>query len=224
MAYDPEKDFTEIHTDGDRAKVKGIMSGVDNGSGAVVTTVASEVKDPKYGLSEVSTIKDEEIGTHGVPGSKLGIANGETSSNSDLEDEGEPHTGRVGGTDAIVISEHKEAVFEEGDTVAKAMPKGPCGGYLGPETNEGCVNVNKPSACPTCEVAVSHEVCSVSREGGNTCNVTLWEVYVAAITLVENEEEPPGPAKHREDSPNEEHLMTEILTSPMVECAEALVG
>lgn len=42
MAYDPEKDLTEIHTDGERAKVKGIIPGVDNGPGAVVTTVASE--------------------------------------------------------------------------------------------------------------------------------------------------------------------------------------
>lgn len=80
-------------------------------------------------------MKDEEMGTHGVPGPKLSMANGETPSNSDLEDEGESHTGRVGGTDAIVLSEHKEAVLEEGDTVTRANSKGSCGGYLGPETN-----------------------------------------------------------------------------------------
>ncbi len=36
-------DFTDIYTDGDRAHVNNIMSGVDDGTGAVVTTVAPEV-------------------------------------------------------------------------------------------------------------------------------------------------------------------------------------
>lgn len=126
-----------------------MIPGVDDGTGAVVTTVTTEDKMSKYGLPEVSTIVDEEIGTPGVPGPKLGMADGDTSPNSDLEEEGEPHTGRVGGEDSIVAPEHKEAEIDLVDTVPKAIPKGSCGGYLGPETNEGCVNVNKSTVCPT---------------------------------------------------------------------------
>lgn len=102
MDYDPSIDFTEMETDGERTKVKGIIPGVDNGTGAVIESVTSVDDSTEYGFTERSPIADEEIGSIGVPVPKEGPTSGETSSNSDLEDEGESHTGRVGGTDIAV--------------------------------------------------------------------------------------------------------------------------
>lgn len=76
-----------------------MISGVDNGTGAVVESVTSVLDDTEYGLTERSPIADEEIGSIGVRVSEKGPTIGDTSSNSDSEDEGETPTGRVGGKD-----------------------------------------------------------------------------------------------------------------------------
>lgn len=117
--------------------MKGIISGVDNGTGAVIESVTSVDDSTEYGLSERSPIADEEIGSIGVPVSKEGPTSGDTSSNSDLEDEGETPTGRVGGTDLAVEPIHKEAEAFVGHPPPKAEAKGPKGGYLGGDTYSG---------------------------------------------------------------------------------------
>lgn len=96
--------MTDVHTDGDRAKVCEMIPGVDNGTGVVPVTVASVDKIPMYGFSEVSPITNEEAGTDGVAGPKLGPSKGETSPNRDLEEEGEPPAGRVGGVDSNALT------------------------------------------------------------------------------------------------------------------------
>ncbi len=50
------------------------------------------------------SIVDEEMSTAGVNVSFVGESMGDTSSNSDMEMEGETATGLVGGTDAMVIT------------------------------------------------------------------------------------------------------------------------
>ncbi len=221
--YNPEIDFTEIHTDGDRAKVKGIISGVDDGTGAVVTTVAPEDIIPEYGLTEVSTIVDEEIRTHGANYPVVDISIGDTSPNTDNEMTGEPAAGSVGGANAMVITGHKVAEIDVLDAVAKAVAKGPCGGYLGSETRENCGNVNKTSVCPSNSVTSDHEVCSVLRKGGNTCNVTLCESEVATMPLVENADESWTPADDPVEIPKEEPCGAESNTETMTEFADPFV-
>lgn len=93
-------------TDGGRARVEGMMSGVDRGTGTVVVSVASTDFLAEYGFAEVSPMADEEMGSIGVPESGEDTSMGKHSANSDLEDEGETPTGRVGGTDMAVMPCH----------------------------------------------------------------------------------------------------------------------
>lgn len=161
IVYDFENDFIEIYIDGDWVKVKGMILGVDDGMGVVVIMVIMEDKMLKYGLLEVLIIVDEEIGMFGVFGLKLGMVDGDILLNLDLEEEGELYIGCVGGEDLIVVLEYKEVEIDLVDIVLKVILKGLCGGYLGLEINEGCVNVNKLMVCFMNQVIIYDEVCLV---------------------------------------------------------------
>ncbi len=70
--------------------------------------------------------------------------------------------------------------------VTVTMAKGSCGGYLGPETSRGRVNVNKSPVCAARDTTSNDEVCSVLRYRGNTCNVTFPEGIATAMSFKEN--------------------------------------
>lgn len=169
--------------DGGHARVEGMISGGDDGTVAVHVSVASDVKDTFYFVSEAASIAREEAGSSGVLVTDPLDSEGWTSSNTDLEEEGASIVGRVGGCCAERYS-FTICVVAIG-IVAKVDTVGSVGGYLGIETYKGCVNVTVPSGCrsiSSIENGADHVV-SVSL-GGVKENATFKESSTMSASFV----------------------------------------
>lgn len=91
----------------------------------------------------------------------------------------------MGGTDPILNSYPDCEVALVGPEIPKPIPKGSKGGYLGGETYAGSGNVNKSSACPSVGYVEESDSCSTDPNGGISCNVTLCEVPVITVAVVD---------------------------------------
>lgn len=201
---DTEKEGTDSVADGDNTLVAGIMSGVDDGTVAVTTSVSSDL-DNKRLFAEVAPIMDEEMGTDGVKNTDMLSSYGKTTTNSDLEDEGAPIASRVGGNRMCRTSFTKRE--EHDGEIPKTIALGSKGGYLGVETYCGRVNVDTSSGRTSNHASFTREVRTTSADGGSKDNVTLINVEVTA--KIKNFEESKKVARETSEATKNDHLLAD---------------